>query len=166
MTDKALLKKLNFIEIYQFFGGILGIVFMSYLIFTTNANEYKGPFYIFLIIPFLFFAICIYSAWLLNKKRYLRGINLVIISLILQLVAFEFYGIFYTSVNGVAINFNLDLTTDTIAGFDFQPSQFIFAFRENAGAFHFKLNLFAFGMLLFVSKILKELKSNSLYSIV
>lgn len=164
MINKALLKKLDFIEIYQFFGGILGILLMIYLIFTTNIDKYGESFHILLIIPFLFFGFCIYSAWLLNKKKYLRGLNSVIISLILQLIAFEFYGIFYTAVNGIAVNFTLDLTNDTLVGFDFQPSQYLFAFREN-DVFRFKLNLFAFGMLLFVSKILKELKS-SLYSIV
>ena len=92
MIDKVLLKKLNFIEIYQFFGGIIGILIMLYLLFTTNINEYEGSFYILLILPFVFFAFCIYSAWLLNKKRYIIGLNLVIISLFLQLVAFEFYG--------------------------------------------------------------------------
>ncbi len=125
MIDKVLLKKLNFIEIYQFFGGIIGILIMLYLLFTTNTNEYEGSFYILLILPFVFFAFCIYSAWLLNKKRYIIGLNLVIISLFLQLVAFEFYGVFYTSVNGIAINFTLDLTNDILIGLDFQPSQFL-----------------------------------------
>nr|WP_198999722.1 hypothetical protein [Flavobacterium sp. ASV13] len=157
MINKALLKKLDFIEIYQFFGGILGILLMIYLIFTTNIDKYNSAFYILLIITFLFFGFCIYSAWLLNKKKYLRGLNSVIISLILQLIAFEFYGIFYTAVNGIAINFTLDLTNDTFAGFDFQPSQYLLAFRENE-VFRFKLNLFAFGMLLFVSKNFKRIK--------
>lgn len=164
MIYRGLLKKINFIEIYQFFGGIVGILFMSYLIFTTNVVEHKGPFYILLIIPFCFFAFCIYSAWLLNKKKYLKGLNLVIISLILQSIAFEFYGIYYTSVNGIAANFTLDLTNDIFAGFEFQFSQFLLAFRESE-TIHFKLNLIAIGMLLFVSKILKELK-NSFNSII
>lgn len=166
MRDKALLKKLNFIEIYQFFGGLIGILLFIYLIFTTNASEkYAGLFYILLIVPFLFFVFCLYSAWLLNKKKYLRGLNLAIISLILQLIAFEFYGFYYTSVNGIAINFTLDLTNDTLAGFDFQPSRFLLAFQNN-NILRFKLNLFAIGMLVFVSKIIKEVKSTSLYSIV
>ncbi|PBJ15804.1 hypothetical protein [Flavobacterium sp. ACN6] len=165
MIDKTLLKKLNFIEIYQFFGGIVGILFMTYLIFTTNVIEYRGPFYIQLIMPFLFFAFCTYSAWVLNKKKYLRGLNLVIISLILQLIGFEIYGIYYTSVNGIAVNFTLDLTNDIFTGFDFQFSQFLLAFRESESIFHLKLNLLAIAMLLFVCKILKEFK-RSLYSII
>lgn len=158
MIDKVLLKKLNFIEIYQFFGGIIGILIMLYLLFTTNTNEYEGSFYILLILPFVFFVFCIYSAWLLNKKRYIIGLNLVIISLFLQLVAFEFYGVFYTSVNGIAINFTLDLTNDILIGFDFQPSQFLLVFKNNE-VFHFKLNLVAFGMLIFTYEILKKIKS-------
>jgi len=164
MIDKVLLKKLNFIEIYQFFGGIIGILIMLYLLFTTNTNEYEGSFYILLILPFVFFAFCIYSAWLLNKKRYIIGLNLVIISLFLQLVAFEFYGVFYTSVNGIAINFTLDLTNDILIGFDFQPSQFLLVFKNNE-VFHFKLNLVAFGMLIFTYEILKRLRV-SLYSLI
>jgi len=165
MQEKRLLRKFNFIEIYQFFGGIIGLLIMTYLVCTTNAKEYAGPFYIFIILSFLFFGFCLYSAWLLNNKNYLRGLNLVIISLILQLVAFEFYGIYFTSVNGIAINLTLDLTNDTIVGFDFPPSQFIFAFRENDDVFRFKLNLFAFAMLLYTLKLLKGVKS-SLYSII
>jgi glucan phosphoethanolaminetransferase (alkaline phosphatase superfamily) len=165
MQEKRLLRKLNFIEIYQFFGGIVGLLIMTYLVCTTNAHEYAGPFYIFIILSFLFFGFCIYSAWLLNKKNYLRGLNLVIILLILQLVAFEFYGVYFTSVNGIAINFTLDLTNDTFVGFDFQPSQFVFAFRENEDVCHFKLNLFACGMLFYTIKIIREVKSN-LYSII
>lgn len=165
MQEKRLLRKLNFIEIYQFFGGVIGLFIMTYLVTTTNAHKYAGPFYIFIILSFLFFGFCLYSAWLLNKKNYLKGLNLVIISLILQLVAFEFYGVYFTSVNGIAINFTLDLTNDTFAGFDFQPSQFIFAFRENDDIFRFKLNLFAFAMVFYTLKILQGVK-NSLYSII
>lgn len=165
MLDKAFSKKLNFIEIYQFFGGIVGILLTIYLFFTTNPEKYQDPFFIPLILPFVFFGFSIYSAWLLNKKKYLRGLNFVIISLFLQMVAFEFYGVYFTSVNGIAINFTLDLTNDTFAGFDFQPSQFFLTSNTNDEVFRFKLNLFAFGMLFFVSKTLKELKS-SLYSIV
>ncbi|WP_278035607.1 hypothetical protein [Flavobacterium nitratireducens] len=164
MIDKVLLKKLNFIEIYQFFGGIIGILIMLYLLFTTNTNEYEGFFYILLILPFVFFAFCIYSAWLLNKKRYIIGLNLVIISLFLQLVAFEFYGVFYTSVNGIAINFTLDLTNDILIGLDFQPSQFLLVFKNNE-VLHFKLNLVAFGMLIFTYEILKRLRVSLYYLI-
>lgn len=114
--------------------------------------------------PF-FFLFCLYSAWLLSKKKYLRGLKLVLISVILQLVAFEFYGIFYTAVNGIAINFTLDLTNDLLVGFDFQPSQFFTTLNSRSEIFHFKINLFAFVMLLFIFKTIKEVKS-SLYSIV
>lgn len=165
MQEKRLLRRLNFIEIYQFFGGIVGLLIMTYLVCTTNAHEYAGPFYIFIILSFLFFAFCIYSSWLINKKNYVKGLNLVIISLILQLFAFQFYGVYFTSVNGIAINFTLDLTNDTLAGFDFQPSQFVFALRENDDIFRFKLNLFAFAMVLYTLKILQRVK-NSLYSII
>ena len=165
MQEKRLLRKLNFIEIYQFFGGIVGLLIMTYLVCTTNASKYAGPFYIYIILPFLFFGFCLYSAWLLNKKNYLRGLNLVIISLTLQLVAFEFYGLYFTSVNGIAINFTLDLTNDILTGLDFQPSQFLFAVRDSENIFHFKLNLFAFGMLFYTFKILKGIKNN-LYSII
>ncbi len=94
MLDKALSKRLTFIEIYQFFGGLVGLLLTTYLLLTTNPGKYKNPFFVPLILPFIFFAFCIYSAWLLNKKKYLRGLNLVLVSLILQLVAFEFCGIF------------------------------------------------------------------------
>ncbi|MTH16661.1 hypothetical protein [Flavobacterium sp. LC2016-01] len=165
MLNKTLSKKLNFIEIYQFFGGLVGLLLTIYLLLTTNPGKYQNPFFIPLILPFVFFGLSIYSAWLLNKKKYLKGLNLLIILLFLQMIAFEFYGLYYTSVSGIAINFTLDLTNDTFAGFDFQPSQFFLTFNASDEVFRFKLNLFAFGMLFFVSKTIRELKS-SLYSIV
>ncbi|WP_289659618.1 hypothetical protein [Flavobacterium panacagri] len=165
MIDKALLKKLNFIEIYQFFGGIVGILLMIYLLFTKDSTKYQDYLFVSIVLPFIFFIFCIYSAWLLNKKKYLRGLYLVFILLILQLVAFEFCGVFYTAVNGIAINFTLDLTNDLLTGFDLQPSQFFITFNGSSEIFHFKMNLFAFAMLFFIFKTIKEVKS-SLYSIV
>lgn len=73
-------------------------------------------------------------------------------------------GVFYTSVNGIAINFTLDLTNDIIIGLDFQPSQFLLVFKNNE-VLHFKLNLVAFGMLIFTYEILKRLRV-SLYSLI
>lgn len=81
MENKSLIRKLNFIEIYQFFGGIIGLLIMVYLLTTTNVSEYKSFFNILLILPFIFFTFCIYSAWLINRKKYLRGLNLILISL-------------------------------------------------------------------------------------
>lgn len=166
MREKALLKRLNFIEIYQFFGGVTGVLLMIYLLFTTSVRNYQDSYYILLVTPFLYFTFCIYSAWLLNKKKYLRGLNLVIISLFLQVIAFHFDGLFYTAVNGIGLNFTLDLYGDIIAGFDFQFSQFFITFTGNENVKSFKVNLFAIGMLFYMFKTLKELRSNSLNSIV
>ncbi|MBF4515739.1 hypothetical protein IRZ71_05270 [Flavobacterium sp. ANB] len=166
MQEKRLLKKLNFIELYQIFGGIIGFLFTIYLILTENViNSNSFSSYILIVFPFLFFAVCIYSGILINRKRYIQGLNLVIFLLFLQLVSFQVYGIFYTSINGIGINFTLDLTNDFITGFDLQPSQFLIAVNGNTDIFHLKFNLFAVGMLLFTFKILKELKL-CLYSII
>ncbi|MFA9192649.1 hypothetical protein AAGV28_14825 [Flavobacterium sp. FZUC8N2.13] len=159
MENKSLIRKLNFIEIYQFFGGIIGLLIMVYLLTTTNVSEYKSFFNILLILPFIFFTFCIYSAWLINRKKYLRGLNLILISFFFQLFAFDLYGVFYTSVNGLAINLILDLTDDILVRLDFQPSQFLLVFKSGT-LFYFKLNLVALGMFIFTSKILKELKDN------
>lgn len=166
MQEKRLLKKLNFIELYQIFGGIIGLLFTIYLILkekAINLDSFSG--YILIVFPFLFFAICIYSGILINKKKYNLGLNLVIFLLFLQLVSFQVYGLFYTSINGIGINLNLDLTNDFITRFDLQPSQFLIAISGNKDILHLKFNLFALGMLLFTFKILKELKLR-LYSII
>ena len=92
----------------------------------------------------------------------MRGLYLVFILLILQLVAFEFYGVFYTAVNGIAINFTIDLTNDLLTGFDLQPSQFFVTFHGSNEIFHFKMNLFAFVMLFFIFHfLLNNLPTNT-----
>lgn len=157
MQEKRFLKKLNFIELYQIFGGIIGILLMFYFWMTTFNFEDVSKYYL-LLFPFIFFSLCIYSGILINRKRFVRGLNLVIVSLILQLVAFQFYGLGYSSINGIGINFTVDLTNHIITRFDFYPSQFILTTLENHDIFKLKLNLFAVGMLFFTIKILKELK--------
>lgn len=56
MIDKRLEKKINFIEIYQIIGGVIGILFMSYMFITTKLSGIIKWFdYFSLITPFMFF---------------------------------------------------------------------------------------------------------------
>ena len=71
MIDKRLERKINFIEIYQIIGGLVGILFMSYMFVTSKMSGITNWFdYISMFTPFLFFGFCIYSGILLNKKNY------------------------------------------------------------------------------------------------
>ncbi len=81
MKEKRLLKKINFIEIYQIIGGVIGLLFTLYLLVTSNLSKYQNFIgYVSMITPFLFFGFCIYSGILLNKKNYVLGLKFVIIS--------------------------------------------------------------------------------------
>lgn len=159
MIDKRLEKKINFIEIYQIIGGIIGILFMSYMFITTKLSGIIKWFdYFSIITPFLFFGFCIYSGILLNKKNYVQGLKLVLILLIIQLVAFDIFGLFYSAINGIGVNLTLNLTNDVIAGFDFYPSQFLLALNSNSGIFIVKINLITIAMLFYTSKVFQKIK--------
>lgn len=159
MIDKRLEKKINFIEIYQIVGGLIGVLFMSYMFITTKlAGIIKWFDYFSMITPFLFFGLCIYSGILLNKKNYTQGLKLVFISLLMQLIAFDVFGLFYSAINGIGVNLTLNLTNDIIAGFDFYPSQFLLALNSNSTIFIVKINLITIVMLLYTSKVYQKIK--------
>lgn len=159
MIDKRLEKKINFIEIYQIIGGIIGFLFTLYLLFTTDLSKYQnGIGYLSMLTPFLFFGFCIYSGIILNKKNYVQGLKLVFISLLMQLIAFDVFGLFYSAINGIGINLTLNLTNDVIAGFDFYPSQLLLALNSNSAIFIVKINLITIAMLFYTAEIFQKIK--------
>lgn len=158
MQDKRLLKQINFIEIYQIIGGIVGLLIASYLFFTTSLSENQNWMgYVSILTPFLFFGFCIYSGILLNKKKYDLGFKFVFISLIMQLVAFDVFGLFYSAINGLGIKLTLDLTKDVLVGFDFHPSHFLLMFNSD-DVFIVKINLVSIAMMFYVSKVFQKIK--------
>ena len=82
MIEKRLLKKVNIIKNYQIIGGFLGLLITTYLLFTSNLSKYLNLMgFITMVLPFIFFGLCIYSGYLLKKKNYNKGFNLVLITL-------------------------------------------------------------------------------------
>ncbi|MBA4277377.1 hypothetical protein [Flavobacterium sp.] len=161
MLDKRLEKKINFIEIYQIIGGVIGFLFTFYLLLTTDLSKYQnGIGYFSMLTPFLFFGFCIFSGILLNKKNYVQGLKLVFISLLMQLIAFDVFGLFYSAINGIGVNLTLNLTNDVIAGFDFYPSQFLLALNSNNAIFIVKINLFTIAMLFYTAKVFQKIKQS------
>jgi len=159
MIDKRLIKKINFIEIYQIIGGLVGLLIMLYSLFSSNLSNYKNWMgFITIITPFIFFGFCIYSGILLNRKNYVLGLKLVFISLLMQLVAFDIFGLFYSAINGIAIKATLDLTKDVIAGLDFHPSHFLITHNSSSDIFIVKINLVAISMLFYTSKVFQKIK--------
>ena len=159
MTEKDLLKKINFIKYYQVVGGLIGIVIMAYLFYYVNLTKYFNIMgVISLIFPFIFFGFCIYSGYLLKIKEYYKGLNLVLILLLFQVVAFEIENVYYSVINGFGIKFTINLTKDFILGFDFHPSHFLFQLRNNSGNLILKFNIVAIFFIFYVSNILNETK--------
>ncbi len=102
MNEKILFKKINFIKNYQIIGGIIGIIISIYLLFHSSLSNYQNLLgYFTMITPFVFFSLCIYSGYLLKEKNYNKGFNLVLITLFLQIVAFEIGDLFYSAVNRI-----------------------------------------------------------------
>lgn len=161
MQEKRLKKYINFLEIYQIIGGLVGLLITIYLLLTSDLHKYNSIIgYITLITPFLFFGFCIYSGVLLNSKKYALGLKLVFISFLFQLIEFEIFGLFYSSINGLGIKIRLDLTKDVFFGFDYQPSHFLFQTSLNLEVFIIKINLIAIFMLFFIYNIYNALKKN------
>lgn len=161
MLDKRLEKKINFIEIYQIIGGVIGFLFTFYLLLTTDLSKYQnGIGYFSMLTPFLFFGFCIFSGILLNKKNYVQGLKLVFISLLMQLIAFDVFGLFYSAINGIGVNLTLNLTNDVIAVFDFYLSQFLLALNSNNAIFIVKINLFTIAMLFYTAKVFQKIKQS------
>ena len=159
MLDKIFEKKINFIEIYQIIGGIVGILIMGYYLFTTDLSKYHNWMgYLTLVTPFLFFGFCIYSGIQLNKKNYVLGLKLVFISLFMQLIAFDIFGLFYSAIDGIGIKLTLDLTKDVIMGFDFHPSHFLIDYNSSSAIFIVKINLISIVMLFYTSKVYQKIK--------
>ena len=132
---------------------------MSYMFITTKLSGIIKWFdYLSMITPFLFFGFCIYSGILLNKKNYVLGLKLVFISLLMQLIAFDVFGLFYSAMNGIGVNLTLNLTNDVIAGFDFYPSQFLLALNSTNANFIVKINLITIVMLFYTSKVYQKIK--------
>jgi len=159
MIDKRLEKKINFIEIYQIIGGIVGILIMGYYLIATDLSKYHNWMgFITLVTPFIFFGFCIYSGILLNMKNYVLGLKLVFISLLLQFIAFDIFGLFYSAINGVGVKVTLDLSNDVIVGLDFHPSQFLITHNPGSDVFMVKINLVAIAMLFYTLKVFKIIK--------
>jgi hypothetical protein len=155
--NRKLIKKINFIEIYQVIGGLIGVLFSIYLFVFSNSNITLSGL-IPLTLIFLFFIFNIYSGILLNRKKFDIGLNLVVVSLVFQLIAFDIAGVFYAAVNGISIDMTFDLTNDVIVGFDFQFSQFLMSSASSIEKLTFKLNLLAMFLLFFTSKVIYDLK--------
>ena len=160
MIEKRLLKKVNIIQNYQIIGGFLGLLITTYLLFKSNLTKYLNlTGFITMVLPFIFFGLCIYSGYLLKKKNYNKGFNLVLITLFLQVIAFEIGSLFYSSVNGIGIKLTLNLMKDSIVGFDFHPSHFLFQLKSNEDYLIIKFNIVAIIMLFYVTSLMQEIKN-------
>lgn len=161
MQEKRLKRRIDFLEIYQIIGGIVGLLITIYLLLTSDLHKYNSIIgYITIIFPFLFFGFCIYSGVLLNTKKYAFGLKLVFISFLFQLIEFEIFGLFYSSVNGLGIKIKFDLTNDIFFGFDYHPSHFLFQTSSNFEVFIVKINFVAIFMLYFIFNTYHDLKKN------
>lgn len=158
MIGKSVLKKINFIEIYQIFGGVIGVLYTAYLFFTAkHAMPQDFSHYFSMITPFLFFGFCIYSGVLLNMKKYGQGLRFVMVSLIFQLLSVQLFGFFYTAINGIAINLSIDFTSDFIVGLDFYISRFLIVLNSSHANIMVRINLIAIAMLFYTAKVSREM---------
>ena len=78
--------------------------------------------------------------------------------MLIQLIAFNVFGLFYSAINGIGIKVTLDLKNDVIVGFDFHPSHFLLALNSNIDVSVVKINLMAIAMLFYTEKVFQKIK--------
>jgi hypothetical protein len=155
---KKLESKISFLKYYQLIGVIIGFLVIMYFISILNFNNVKSVEIITLLMMLLFFGFNFYSYLLFYWKKYELGLKWISFLLLMQLISISIDGFFYSAVNLFGINFKIDLTKDTIIGFDFQFSHFMVSMSSLTNIFLLKINLVAVFMLFYVSKIQQELK--------
>ncbi|WP_026452138.1 hypothetical protein [Aequorivita capsosiphonis] len=159
---KKIYNRIEYLGYYQIVGGIIGILIMTFNIYDKlNSNGF------FLFSMFLFFGLCafsIYSGILLIQKKYLKGLNCSIFIQAIQILSFAILGYIFNYAIGFYIRLTVELTNDTIVGFDFGFVNWNLSRNANQDLIEINFNIIAIILLGFIFKF-KEKITNELSKI-
>lgn len=100
-------RKLDFLSIYQMFGGLIGIVFLIYLFFQIDEINVAYIFVLgfgFVLYIFSFAA----GLFLFQRKPY--GLKFSLLNQLLQIIGFSFWGFGFEYVAGLSFSVFLKYT--------------------------------------------------------
>jgi uncharacterized membrane protein len=160
---KKVYKHIEYLGYYEIIAGIIGILIM---ILSNYDKLSTNGFYLFSLSVFL--GLCgfsIYSGLLLIRQKYLRGINCSIFLQVIQIVSFAILGYIFDFAIGFYIRCTIELTNDSIVGFDFGFTNWNLARNANSDLLEINFNIVAIILLSIIFKfkehMIKELNKTN-----
>ncbi len=152
---KKIYNRIEYLGYYQIVGGIIGILIMTFNIYDKlNSNGF------FLFSMFLFFGLCafsIYSGILLIRKKYLKGLNCSVFIQAIQILSFAILGYIFNYAIGFYTRLTVELTNDTIVGFDFGFVNWDFQRNANPDLIEINFNIIAIIVLSLIFKLKEQI---------
>jgi len=151
-------KKLDFLSGYQMVGGIIGLIFMTYLFF--NLDEVNLLYILILGFGIVFYLFSFMTGlFLFQRKTY--GLKLSLINQILQVIGFSFLGYAFEFVAGISFDVFFRFTNGFDVGSNIGLSNWHILINNDAGVQEFSINLVAVFLVLFILKLFKDCKTES-----
>lgn len=157
MRIKDVYNRIEYLGYYQIIGGSIGIL-SDFLSIYNKLNS--NGFYLFSV--FIFYALCgisIYSGILLIQKKYLRGLYFSTFTQATQLISFILFGFIFEFAIGFFLRFSIELTNDTLLGFEFWFVNFGLSRSANPEIIELNINIIAIFLLLFIAKSIDRVKA-------
>jgi len=145
--------------IYQFVGGIIGLLILFYSIY--NSGIHVIPVFFLLIIFFLFFAYSIICGLLCLRSHDL-ALPLSKINQVLQLIGIGIGGYSYSYVAGV--NLSLKLNFPDLSSFNFALgiSKMEMRFNTNSEFSMLEINLVALALMIWIDRFQRKITNEQL----
>jgi hypothetical protein len=157
-------KRLEYLGYYEVIAGIIGILIMF---LNTYDRLSSNGFFLFSVSVFI--GLCgfsIYSGILLIRKKYLIGLNCSIFAQAIQFVSFAILGYIFDFAIGFYTRLTIELTNDTIVGFDFGFVNWDLQRNANSDLLEINFNIAAAILLSIIFKfkehIIKELNKKDI----
>lgn len=147
-------KKFDFLGIYQILGGLTGIAYFLFFLFT--AKEFNGALILLImaILPFLF---SIYCGYMVSIKKNFRALQYSSINQILQIISFSIAGFGYQYVSGLMISIGVDYTNDFLFTMNSSISNFRFNINSDKEVLTLQINLVAVFLVFYIDKMKKAI---------
>lgn len=147
--------RINILAYYQIVGGVIGIIFLVWMVATTFPIQ--GLNILLYLLMAVLFGLSIWSGWLLIEKRIEAGLTLSKINQILQIFGIAFGGFAYEYVAGIALSPGINLQDGANFTFNFSFSKFELYFNSSKDFARVEFNLVALYLVYFIMKLQKKI---------
>lgn len=159
-TTNNLKTKITILAYYQIVGGVIGIIFLVWMVATTF--PIPGLNILLYLFMAIFFGFSIYSGWLLTEKRIETGLTFSKINQLLQVLGIAFGGFAYEYVSGFTLSPAINLEDSAHFTFNFSLSKFELYFNSNKDFARVEFNLLAIYLVYFISKLQKTIAAQKM----